>query len=123
MINLNRQTLKLYKILDNTNKTESKKENKVQSTNKYTKFATFDSEKEEDILMEILIDNLINNGASFNVLMKAVELVENKKDKKELTTIITNITLNFIKLNPTYVDVFKQNNKIIEFLEFLDLVF
>lgn len=25
MINLNRQTLKLYKILDNTNKTESKK--------------------------------------------------------------------------------------------------
>jgi hypothetical protein len=83
---------------------------------KETKFATIDSGKEDDILMEIFIANLIHNGASFSMLMKPVELVESKKDKEELKTIITNITLDFIKLNPESTEVLKRNDNARVFL-------
>lgn len=73
--------------------------------------------------MEILIANLIHNGASFKMLMKPVELVESKKDKEELTTIITNITLDFISLNPTYADLLKQNDRAYKLLNNLGSVF
>jgi chemotaxis regulatin CheY-phosphate phosphatase CheZ len=88
---------------------------------KDTKFATFGSGKEDDILMEILIANLIHNGSSLKMLLNPVELVENKKDKEELKKIITNIILDFINLNPKYVDVLKQNDMVDEFLHSLGL--
>lgn len=90
---------------------------------KNTKFAKFNSENEDDVLLEFLIANLINNGTSFNELMKPTELIENKKDKKEMKTKITNIVLDFINLNPEYANLLNQNDEASEFLNSLGLVF
>lgn len=90
---------------------------------KHIKFATFNSNNEDEILLEILIANLIRNGTSFNGLLKATDNIEKKKDREEMKTKITNITLDFINLNPEYAVILKQNNKAQEFLNILGLDF
>jgi hypothetical protein len=82
---------------------------KYKTLTKHTKFATFDSGNEDDILLELLIVNLINNGASLNELMKPTELIENKKDREEMKTIITNIILDFINLNPEFIYLINES--------------
>lgn len=87
---------------------------------KNTKFAKFDSENEDVVLLEFLIANLIHNGTSFNELMKPTDLIENKKDREEMKTKITNIILDFIDINPQYINILKQNDDVSEFLNFFD---
>lgn len=83
---------------------------------KNIKFATYDKENEKDILLEFLIANLIHKGASFELLLSPIELIENKK---EMRTKITNITLHFISQNPKSAEVLKQNDRAHQFLKLI----
>lgn len=93
---------------------------KAKKLPKDTKFAKFDSGNEDDILMEILIANLIHNGSSFRELIIASDLIENKKDREDMKTKITNIVLDFINLNPQYSSLLNDNYETSEFLNFID---
>ena len=96
-------------------------EKKPKKLPKDTKFATFESENEDDILMELLIANLIYNGTSFSTLIRPIDQLKTEKDKKEMTDKITNITLDFLKLNPSFLPILKQNDEVTKFLNFFGL--
>lgn len=85
------------------------------------KFATTESEDENDFVMEMLIANLINNGESFNKLIRATEGINDEKDKKEMKEKITNITLDFIRLNPKFAILLKENDEVSRYLGFLGI--
>lgn len=82
-----------------------------------TKFLKSNTPNDEDILLEFLIANLIHEGASFELLLSPIELIENKKEKKEMRTKITNIALDFISHNPKSAEVLKQNDRAHQFLK------
>ncbi|MFY0602937.1 MAG: hypothetical protein JXQ93_03240 [Flavobacteriaceae bacterium] len=85
------------------------------------KFSTLNSENEDDILLEILIANLINNGSSFSSLMLPIKTLEKEKDKREMKEKITNIILDFLELNPQFVPILKKNDEVANFLQFFGL--
>lgn len=93
------------------------------SAPKDIKFATFYSENEDDILLEILIINLIHQGVTLNELIKPTDLIANKKDGEEMKTKITNTVLDFINLNPKYIYLLNQNDNASEFLNSLGFDF
>ena len=88
---------------------------------KNVKFATINSKKEDDIILEFYIAILIYNGTSFKQLLEPADEIENKKDKKQMTTETTNLILDFIKLNPEFAEILEQNNKVYEFLNSIGL--
>jgi hypothetical protein len=90
---------------------------------KNIKFATINSKKEDDIILEFYIAILIYNGTSFNQLLEPADDIENKKDKEQMITETTNIILDFIKLNPEFAEILERNNKANEFLNSLGLDF
>lgn len=86
-------------------KNNSKKESDFKKLPSNIKFATFNSNNEDDILLEILIANLIHNGYSIDELLKATDGVDNENDKIEMIEKTLNIILNFVQLNPKYIYV------------------
>jgi hypothetical protein len=97
------------------------KNNTPKTLPKDTKFATINSNDEEDILLEILIANLIHNGTSFDKLMGFTEGIKDKKDREQMRVKATNIILDFIKLNPHFSDNLQRNDNAHEFLKSLGL--
>ncbi|OXB09553.1 hypothetical protein B0A81_05320 [Flavobacterium plurextorum] len=79
---------------------------------KNIKFATHNSNNEDFIIIEYFIANLIYNGASFKQLLEPAHDIKNKKDKEQMITETTNIVLDFIKLNPEFAKILKQNKKV-----------
>lgn len=82
---------------------------------KDTKFATFNSETKEIILGEYLIATLIYNGESLDKILKSANEIKNKKEREDVKTIMSNIILDFIKLNPEFSEILEINNKAHEF--------
>jgi hypothetical protein len=72
---------------------------------KNIKFATFNSNNEDHIILELFIVNLIHNGSSFNQFLKPAEDIKNKKDKEQMIVVTTDIILDFITLNPEYAEI------------------
>jgi hypothetical protein len=97
--------------------------NEPKNLPKDTKFSTFNSGNEDDMLLEILIANLIYNGKSFKSLIKIVDTLEKSKDREEMKAKITNIILDFIKLNPNFTEILNRNDEAENFLSFLGLEF
>jgi hypothetical protein len=88
---------------------------------KNLKFATFNSNNEDHIILELFIANLIYNGSSFNQLLKPTDGIKNKREKEQMIIDIINIILDFINLNPEFAEILERNNKVHEFLNFLGL--
>lgn len=51
------------------------------------------------------------NGASFDELIEHYKLMVEEKDKEQREIEITNLILEFIKLNPDFADKLKINNR------------
>lgn len=79
------------------------------------------SNNEVDKTLEYLIINLIDQGVTFDELMKPTELIENKKEREEMKNKITNIVLDFINQDTEYIDLLNQNNRAHKFLNNLGL--
>lgn len=94
---------------------------KLKTLPKSTKFATVNSDNEDDFLLEALIALLILNGTPFKKLFPPSELFTNKKEEAEFNNRATNIILDFVNLNPKYAEMLKQNDKTHKFLNSLGL--
>lgn len=97
------------------------KNNKCKELLKGTKFSTLKSENKDDFIAEVNIALLILNGHSFDNLFGFLALIEKKKDQEEMKIKTTNLILDFIKLNPEYADILKQNTEAKEFLKNIGL--
>ena len=79
------------------------KNTKLKELPKGTKFASVNLTDEDIILGEYLIATLLYNGVSLNQLLECTNEIEDKKERKDIKDIITQIALDFINLNSEYI--------------------
>ncbi|UUW09781.1 hypothetical protein NLG42_03040 [Flavobacterium plurextorum] len=82
---------------------------KLKELPKDTKFATFDSNNEDIILGEYLIAKLLYNGFTLNQILEQANEIEDMREREDVKSIITHISLNFISLNPEYSYLINEN--------------
>ncbi len=82
---------------------------KLKELPKDTKFATFNSDNEDIILGEYLIATLIYNGATINQLLESANKIKDKKERKDVKRIMTQMILNYVNINPEYIYFLKDN--------------
>lgn len=82
---------------------------KLKKLPKDTKFATFDSNNEDIILGEYLIAKLLYNGFTLNQILEQANEIEDMREREDVKSIITHISLNLISLNPEYSYLINEN--------------
>lgn len=88
---------------------------------KNIKLATFNSDDEDIFLCEYTLATLIYNGATFNQLLNLANEIEDIKEREDAKTIVINMVLDFINLNPKYVYLVNDSDGASEFLSYIGL--
>lgn len=72
------------------------------------KFAIYNTNNKDIVLSEYLIASSIYNGNSLDQILESANEIEDIKERKIVKDIMTNIFLDFIKLNPEFGKSLKQ---------------